>query len=163
MKLQVLPLNQASFAAYGDVIETADNDFFHINNGKVERYHDLTKIEILQQDRTLLSINRAKPAELPIIVSELEKHPLGSQAFIPMNGEQFIVIVANGDEAPELDTLRAFITNGRQGINYHRNVWHHPLFAWQTETDFLTVDRGGADNCVVVALPQSYQCVVPEA
>lgn len=163
MKLPVLPLTQACFEDYGDVIETTNHDFFHINDGKVERYHDLTKVEILEQDRTLLSINRAKPAELPIIISELEKHPLGSQAFIPMNGERFIVIVAKGDEAPEIETLKAFITNGRQGVNYHRNVWHHPLFAWQTVTDFLTVDRGGAENCVVVSLPQNYQCVVPEA
>ena len=49
--------------------------------------------------------------------------------------------------------LRAFISNGRQGVNYHRNVWHHPLFAWQSETDFLTVDRGGKDNCDVVEIP----------
>lgn len=41
MKLQVLPLSQEAFSAYGDVIETQQRDFFHINNGLVERYHDL--------------------------------------------------------------------------------------------------------------------------
>lgn len=63
MKLQVLPLSQEAFSAYGDVIETQKRDFFHINNGLVERYHDLALVEILEQDRTLISINRAQPGE----------------------------------------------------------------------------------------------------
>ena len=66
MKLQVLPLSQEAFSAYGDVIETQQRDFFHINNGLVERYHDLALVEILEQDRTLISINRAQPANLPL-------------------------------------------------------------------------------------------------
>ena len=66
MKLQVLPLSQEAFSAYGDVIETQQRDFFHINNGLVERYHDLALVEILEQDRTLISINRAQPANLTI-------------------------------------------------------------------------------------------------
>lgn len=95
----------------------------------VERYHDLALVEILEQDRTLISINRAQPANLPLTIHELERHPLGTQAFIPMKGEVFVVVVALGDDKPDLSTLRAFITNGEQGVNYHRNVWHHPLFA----------------------------------
>ncbi|POP46853.1 ureidoglycolate lyase [Superficieibacter electus] len=158
MKLQVLPLSQHAFQAYGDVITTRDRDFFHINGGKVERYHDLAKVEILEQDRTLISINRAQPAALPIVVTELERHPLGTQAFIPMNGEKFVVVVALGNDAPDLSTLRAFITDGQQGVNYHRNVWHHPLFAWQTITNFLTVDRGGSDNCDVLNIAAHELC-----
>lgn len=65
MKLQVLPLSQEAFSAYGDVIETQQRDFFHINNGLVERYHDLALVEILEQDRTLISINRAQPTNFP--------------------------------------------------------------------------------------------------
>ena len=68
MKLQVLPLSQATFGAYGDVIETQGHDFFHINDGLVERYHDLATVEILAQDRTLISINRAQPADMPIVI-----------------------------------------------------------------------------------------------
>lgn len=127
MKLQVLPLSQEAFSAYGDVIETQQRDFFHINNGLVERYHDLALVEILEQDRTLISINRAQPANLPLTIHELERHPLGTQAFIPMKGEVFVVVVALGDDKPDLSTLRAFITNGEQGVNYHRNVWHHGI------------------------------------
>lgn len=158
MKLQVQPLSQQAFQAYGDVIATEGRDFFHINGGKVERYHDLAKVEILAQDRTLVSINRAQPAALPIVATELERHPLGTQAFIPMNGERFVVVVALGDDAPDMSTLRAFITDGQQGVNYHRNVWHHPLFAWQTVTNFLTVDRGGSDNCDVLSIPAHELC-----
>ncbi|OON42222.1 ureidoglycolate hydrolase [Izhakiella australiensis] len=153
MKLKVLPLTREAFSPYGDVIETAGNDYFHINDGAVERYHDLAKVDILKQDRALISINRAQPATLPIVISLLERHPLGSQAFIPLNGEPFVVIVACGDSEPDPDTLRAFISNGQQGINYRRNVWHHPLFAWQKQTDFLTVDRAGQDNCEVMSIP----------
>ena len=129
MKLQVLPLSQEAFSAYGDVIETQQRDFFHINNGLVERYHDLALVEILEQDRTLISINRAQPANLPLTIHK-----------------------------PDLSTLRAFITNGEQGVNYHRNVWHHPLFAWQRVTDFLTIDRGGSDNCDVESIPEQELC-----
>lgn len=98
MKLEVLPLDQKTFSAYGDVIETQERDFFHINNGLVERYHDLAKVEVLEQDRTLISINRAQPAAMPIVVHELERHPLGTQAFVPMNGEAFVVIDAPRDK-----------------------------------------------------------------
>lgn len=153
MKLKVLPLTQADFSPYGDVIETHGKDFFHINDGQTERYHDLAKIDVIEQDRALISINRAQPLDFPLTVKLLERHPLGSQAFVPMNGEPFLVVVALGDDEPDRQTLRAFVTNGRQGVNYNRNVWHHPLFAWKTTTDFLTVDRGGQNNCDVADLP----------
>ena len=65
-----------------------------------------------------------------------------------MKGEVFVVVVALGDDKPDLSTLRAFITNGEQGMNYHRNVWHHPLFAGARH-HFLTIDCGGSDNCDV--------------
>lgn len=117
MKLEVLPLTRDAFRPYGDVIETEGQDFFHINDGKVQRFHDLAMVETLQQDRTLISINRAQPAVLPIIVTELERHPLGTQAFVPMRGETFVVVVAAGGDEPDMTTLRAFISNGRQGVN----------------------------------------------
>ena len=98
MKLEVLPLTREAFRPYGDVIETEGQDFFHINDGKVQRFHDLAMVETLQQDRTLISINRAQPAVLPIVVTELERHPLGTQAFVPMNGEAFVVVVAAGHD-----------------------------------------------------------------
>ncbi|AJJ18538.1 MULTISPECIES: ureidoglycolate lyase [Yersinia] len=159
MELRLEQLTAEAFAPYGDVIQVEGNDFFHINNGKTERYHDLAKVEVTDGRRVLVSINRSQPCEMPLIFSVLEKHPLSSQAFIPMNGERFITIVAlGGDEIP-LNSLRAFITNGRQGVSYHCNVWHHPLFAYEKVTDFLTIDRGGADNCIVGQLPEPYRII----
>lgn len=128
MKLQVLPLSQEAFSAYGDVIETQQRDFFHINNGLVERYHDLALVEILEQDRTLISINRAQPANLPLTIHELERHPLGTQAFIPMKGEVFVVVVALGDDKPDLSTLRAFITIVTSGITHFSPGSASPIF-----------------------------------
>ncbi|AGP46836.1 ureidoglycolate lyase [Serratia sp. root2] len=160
MDLVIAELTPEAFAPYGDVLQIEGSRFFHINDGKTERYHDLAKIEVSDGHRVLASINRAEPSELPLTFSLLEKHPLSSQAFVPMNGERFVVIVAEpGDDVP-LDTLRAFITNGKQGINYHRNVWHHPLFAYEKITDFFTIDRAGADNCIVSRLPEPYRIVL---
>lgn len=162
MDLRIDELTPEAFAPYGDVIQVEGTEFFHINNGKTERYHDLANIEVVDGNRVLVSINRSEPCELPFVITLLEKHPLASQAFIPMNGERFVVIVAEpGDEIP-LHTLRAFITNGRQGINYRPNVWHHPLFAYQKVTDFFTVDRGGADNCEIAQLPVPRRVVLEE-
>lgn len=83
MKLQVLPLSQEAFSAYGDVIETQQRDFFHINNGLVERYHDLALVEILEQDRTLISINRAQPANLPLDHSRTRTSSAGYSGLYP--------------------------------------------------------------------------------
>ncbi len=83
MKLQVLPLSQKAFSAYGDVIETQQRDFFHINNGLVERYHDLALVEILEQDRTLISINRAQPANLPLTIHEPRTSSAGYSGLYP--------------------------------------------------------------------------------
>ncbi|PAA99769.1 ureidoglycolate lyase [Serratia fonticola] len=162
MDLIAVELTPEAFAPYGDVLQIEGAPFFHINGGKTERYHDLAKVEVADDHRVLVSINRSEPCDLPLEFSVLEKHPLSSQAFMPMKGERFVVIVAEageGDEIP-LHTLRAFITNGKQGVNYHRNVWHHPLFAYGAITDFFTVDRGGADNCIVKTLPETYRIVL---
>lgn len=117
MKLEVLPLDQKTFSAYGDVIETQEREFFHINNGLVERYHDLAKVEVLEQDRTLISINRAQPAAMPIVVHELERHPLGTQAFVPMNGEAFVVLSRSAMINPISPRCgRLLATDGRASI-----------------------------------------------
>ncbi|STN26121.1 ureidoglycolate hydrolase [Escherichia coli] len=115
-------------------------------------------LRFLSKTVRLSALTARNPANLPLTIHELERHPLGTQAFIPMKGEVFVVVVALGDDKPDLSTLRAFITNGEQGVNYHRNVWHHPLFAWQRVTDFLTIDRGGSDNCDVESIPEQELC-----
>lgn len=162
MDINVKPLTRETFLPYGDVIQIDGSHSYYINDGMTQRFHDLAKVEYLEQDRVLLSINRAKPSPMPIKISLLEKHPLGTQAFIPLNGEQFIIIVAAPGDAVDLDTLQAFITNGKQGVNYHRNVWHSPLFAYLTETEFFTIDRAGENNCIVEQLPEIFELIIAD-
>ena len=83
----------------------------------------------------------------------MERHPLGSQAFMPLDAQPFIVVVAPLGEQVAPGDLRAFITNGRQGVNYRRGVWHHSLIALNAPARFIVVDRGGpGDNCDVVPI-----------
>jgi ureidoglycolate lyase len=78
----------------------------------------------------------------------VERHPHGSQAFIPLAPFSFIVVVAPAGEAVNATDLRAFVTNGTQGVNYHKGVWHMPMIAMEAGQEFLIVDRLPAkDNC----------------
>lgn len=140
------PLTREAFAPYGDVIETSDRDSFMINSGQTERFHDLAKLETDIEGKVIVSIFRAEPTVFPLTISMLEKHPLGCQAFIPLNKEQFLVVVADANNPSQVETVKAFLSNGNQGINYHRNVWHHPVIALNRQTDFLVIDRSGPGN-----------------
>ncbi|MDF2152996.1 ureidoglycolate lyase [Vibrio sp. CAU 1672] len=154
--LTIEPLSKEAFAPFGEVIETEKSDFFYINDKSGQRFHALGTVDVTDTSPPLISIVRAEGFDKSLTFNILEKHPKGSQAFFPLKGEQFIVIVAQGDEEVDESTLRAFITDGKQGVNYHRNVWHYLLFAKEQETDFLTVDRAGEDNCIVKKLSNKY-------
>ena len=128
----------------GDVIDLAGAKQFPINAGTTTRFHDLAKIDVLAQDgRTLVNLFRAQPREQPVRLTLMERHPLGSQAFLPLVDAPYLVVVAE-DENGKPGALRAFVTKGWQGVNYARNVWHHPLLALDAVRDFIVVDRGGA-------------------
>lgn len=145
--LHPAPLNQAAFAPYGEVIETAGRDFFMINNGSTQRYHRLAEVQLSSAaDRAIISIFRTTPVALPLRIRMLERHPLGSQAFIPLQGQPFLILVAEPGENPAPEQLRAFLTDGTQGVNYHRSVWHHPLLCCAEAGDFLVLDRSGSGN-----------------
>ncbi|MBU2965329.1 ureidoglycolate lyase [Amphritea sp. 2_MG-2023] len=143
------PLTKARFAPYGDVIETEGSDFFMINNGSTQRFHRLSEVMLGKpDDRAIISIFRAQKLTYPLPIKMLERHPLGSQAFIPLKQKPFLILVAEPGDHPAPETIRAFITNGHQGINYHTGVWHHPILSCEAEDDFLIVDReGDGNNC----------------
>lgn len=146
-KLIIEPLSKESFAPFGDVIETADSEFFMINNGSTRRYHKLATVETAQpEDKAIISIFSAEALPMPLTVRMLERHPLGSQAFVPLLGNPFLIVVAPLGEVPVSGLVRAFVSNGRQGINYHRGVWHHPVLTIEKRDDFLVVDRSGTGN-----------------
>lgn len=152
-KLFPQPLTKTTFAPYGDVIETEGATRFTINDGFAERFNDLAAIDVTADGGVpLLSIFRARSRPQPIEIDLLEQHPLGSQAFIPLEQTPFLILVAT---QPEFESLRLFISNGRQGVNYRRGVWHYPLLALEKQSDFVVIDRGGAgDNCEVCHLEQ---------
>ena len=152
--LDVQPLSQAAFSTFGEVIESEGHAALPINAGMTDRYDDLAGVDVAQHaGRPLISLFHALPYTLPLQITELERHPLGSQAFIPLDGQSFVVIVAPAGDAPQADAVRAFVTNGRQGVNYRRGVWHHSLIVLGQPSRFAVVDRGGpGPNCDVVAL-----------
>lgn len=155
-RIRIQPLTAENFAPFGEVIGCTGNDFFHINDAHTERYHALVQTEIIGEARTGISIFRnVKSTISPFEISMLERHPLGSQAFIPMQSQKFLVIVAsslNLDE-PDLTQLFAFMTDGSQGINYRAGTWHHPLLTLESPSDFAVIDRiGNGSNCDVYSL-----------
>jgi ureidoglycolate lyase len=147
-------LTREAFAPFGEVIEASDAvRHFTINAGNTERYHDLASIEAGPDGRVIVSIFRGQPRTLPFRVEMMERHPLASQAFIPMSGLPYLVVVAPAGEPPTVRDLRVFLAGGGQGVNYGPGVWHHPLLALDVVCDFLVVDRSGsAPNCDEVEL-----------
>ncbi|MDY1045335.1 ureidoglycolate lyase [Pseudomonas coleopterorum] len=145
--LPIEPLTKAAFAPFGDVIETEGSAHFLINNGSTQRFDRLADVQLgTEQDQAVISIFRARTLPMPLTVRMLERHPLGSQAFIPLLGNAFLIVVAPAGDVPRSEDVRAFISDGRQGINYHKGVWHHPVLALHDQDDFLIVDRKGPGN-----------------
>lgn len=150
--LKIEPLSSAAFKPFGEVIEASEaGHHFSINDGFAERFHDLAQIDVgAQGGRPIISIFRAKPRQLPMQLLMLERHPLGSQAFVPLSPQPFLVVVAPASPEPDMQQLRCFLAASGQGVNYARGTWHHPLIALHAPGDFLVLDRAGAKgdaNC----------------
>ncbi|MCQ9617248.1 ureidoglycolate lyase [Paenalcaligenes niemegkensis] len=154
--LKLENLTREAFAPFGDVIEASDEaHHFSINEGNTERYHDLANIEPGTDGKAIVSIFRGQPRDLPFEVSMMERHPKASQAFIPMSGRPYLVVVALAGNTPEATDLRLFLARGDQGVNYAPGVWHHPLLGLEQVVDFIVIDRKGpGDNCDVINLSQ---------
>ncbi|MGF1753034.1 ureidoglycolate lyase [Vibrio makurazakiensis] len=148
-KLTIEPLTKQAFAEFGDVIEVENSDYFMINNGSTRRYHKLAQADVEEQGgNAIISIFQATPLEYPLTIKMLERHPLGSQAFVPLLSQPYLIVVAPKGDEPQLNQCRAFYSNGKQGVNYHKGVWHHPVLALTDQDKFLIVDRGGeGHNC----------------
>lgn len=139
------PLTRAAFAPFGDVIEAEGAAGYPINEGTTFRFHDLARVDV-GDARPIVSIFRGQPRPPPLAVRMLERHPLGSQAFMPLQPRDWFVVVAPPGEVPEPERLRAFRASGSQGVNYAPGVWHHPLLVLWPDSDFLVIDRAGEDN-----------------
>lgn len=152
--LKPAPLTAKAFAPYGDVIEeAAARELRHINYGYTERFHDIARLDLTASGGLpLLSLFRSTPLPRPVAVKVMERHPLSSQAFMPLGGRPYLVVVAaRGDFSVE--NLRAFVAAPHQGVNYHAGIWHHFSLALDAPSDFLVIDRGGPEkNCDEVFL-----------
>jgi ureidoglycolate lyase len=150
--LPIEALDPRAFAPFGDVIEAGvARTHRTINEGFAERFDDLARLDTLQQEgRPVLSIFRARARALPLQLRLVECHRLGSQAFVPLLGQRFLVVVAPAGPAPARAQLRCFMTRPGQGVNYAAGTWHHPLIALDAGGDFLVIDRAGpeaTDDC----------------
>ena len=142
-RITARPLTREAFAPFGDVLDTDWPNRYAINAGRCERYHDLARVEADGPNaRVLISIFRGTPYEFPLKLTMVERHPLGSQAFMPLSPAPFLVVVCpDGPDGP--GEPHAFVTAPGQGVNYHRNTWHAVLTPIGAAQDFLVVDRGG--------------------
>jgi ureidoglycolate lyase len=146
------PLTAQGFAPFGSVIEAGDDAVkIDINQGHAVRYDRLAEIDVADEGGVgAISLFRAKPlAEL--VLKMFERHLLGSQSFVPLSGQPYLVAVAPAG-AFDPAGIRLFRAEGHQGVHYRKGVWHHFLLVLD-ESDFLVVDRAGpGDNCEEVAL-----------
>ena len=150
LRLPVAELTAAAFAPFGQVIECAGRSSLPVNAASSQRFNDLAQLEADADGRLALSIFRAKARAFPFTLDTLECHPFGSQAFVPLHGQAFLVVVASARPDPqriEASALQVFVSQHGQGVNFRRGVWHHPLLAL-TDGDFLVADRlGPGNNC----------------
>jgi ureidoglycolate lyase len=130
------PLTREAFSPFGQVIEADPDKAFEINAGFTTRFHALADVDA---DRPVISIFRGRVRPLELVL--FERHPLASQAFMPLEGRDWLVAVAETPTAPRL-----FHCRGDQGVQYNRNVWHHPLLVLDGPQDFLVVDRSEPDG-----------------
>jgi ureidoglycolate lyase len=144
--IDIEELTAEAFAPFGQVIAREGAQHYPINAGMTERFHDLAKIELGGANaRPMISIFSGKPYALPLALTLVERHPLGSQAFYPVSPASWLVIVAE-DEGGTPVRLRAFRPGPGQGVNIGMNIWHGVLTPLDQEADFLVVDRGGDGN-----------------
>ena len=152
MKLKIEPkkINKKNFYKFGQIIDTSKKKYFKINNGFAKRYDNLGKINTsLKKGRTIVSIFSAKKRKFPMKVDMMEKHPLGSQAFVPMKETSFLVFVAPKGNKPDLKKIQSFRIPKQTGINLNPGIWHFPLISTK-DMNFLVVDRKGKGNNLII-------------
>jgi ureidoglycolate lyase len=147
------PLTRAAFAAFGDVIDAQGIAGSEINQGFACRFDGLATIDVATGDAPVnVSLFEAKPRPQPIAIRLMERHPLGTQLFMPLQDKPWLVVVCA--DPRDGASYRAFAATGHQGVNYARNTWHHPLLILGEGERFLVVDRLGPDNLEEVWLDQ---------
>jgi len=148
--IKPIKINRSNFNTYGDLISTSNINPVDINAGYAKRFDNLADLDTsLDNGRTIVSIFSALKRTFPMKIDMMEKHPLGSQAFIPMKETTFLCFVAPPGESPEINKIESFIIPPKTGINYKPGVWHFPLISTE-DTNFLVIDRKGSGNNLII-------------
>ena len=144
------PINKSNFSEFGDVITTKDIKPIEINNGYAKRFDSIANLDTKEQNgEATISIFSALKRNFPMKIDMMEKHPLGSQAFIPMKETTFLVLVAPKGDSPVIEKIQSFIVPPGIGINYKPGTWHFPLISTEN-MNFLVVDRKGSGENLVI-------------
>ena len=148
--IKPIAITKENFSKFGDMIATENIKPLEINNGYAKRFDEIAKINTSSENgETTISIFSALKRSFPMKIDMMEKHPLGSQAFIPMKETTFLTLVAPEGEKPDIEKIESFIVPKGIGVNYKANVWHFPLISTE-DMNFLVVDRkGSGDNLVI--------------
>ena len=152
MKIIINPkkIDHKNFKKFGDLISTKKSKPININNGYARRFDNLCKINTsLKKGNAIVSIFSAKKRKFPMEIKMMEKHPLGSQAFIPMKETTFLVLVAPKGLRPNIKKIESFIVSKQTGVNYKPGIWHFPLIS-KKNMNFLVIDRKGKGNNLVI-------------
>ena len=148
--IKPVSITKDNFSQFGDMISTKDIKPIDINNGYAKRYDGIANLNTSKDNGvTTISIFSALKRNFPMKIDMMEKHPLGSQAFIPMKETTFLAFVAPNGDKPDLNKIEAFIIPPGIGVNYKPGTWHFPLISTE-DMNFLVVDRKGpGDNLVI--------------
>ena len=152
METIIIPIKitRKNFAIYGDLISSNDIKPIDINAGYAKRFDNLANINTSKDEgKTIVSIFLALKRTFPMKIDMMEKHPLGSQAFVPMKETTFITFVAPLGDKPEINKIESFIIPPGMGINYKPGIWHFPLISTEN-MNFLVVDRKGSGNNLII-------------
>ena len=152
MKIKIKPkrVNKSNFRKFGQIIDTSKKKFFRINDGYAKRYDNLGKINTsTKKGKTIVSIFSAKKRSFPMKVDMMEKHPLGSQAFVPMKETSFLVFVAPKANKPDLKKIESFRIPKQTGVNLNPGIWHFPLISTKN-MNFLVIDRKGKGKNLII-------------
>ena len=142
LKLTPEVLTADNFQLFGEVLSTENKESITINDGFASKFPDIVKLDTKEAEgETSVHIFVAKKRQFPLQITMLENHPFFSQTFIPKNNTPFIVVVAPPSQEPVIENIKAFITDGDQGISYSRGVWHFPLISMNDNSEFIVLDR----------------------
>ena len=146
MNLQIKKISKDNFSLYGQLISTEDIDSQNINEETTKSFYDLVNIEVYGDDKLCrVNIFKSQKRTFPLVINMLENHPLSSQAFIPLQQTDFIVVVAPISHNPDINLIEAFHVSPEEGINFKPKVWHFPLIATE-DSNFLTIDKKDSEN-----------------